>query len=105
MLTYPVVIREPLFPESGYSVSNWRDECFGLEMECAAVFAAANYFSVQDVQSAAVLVCNRSWGMLNREEDEDADRTAERLPWEHYQNYEKAIDAALRVLLEAEDAT
>jgi len=62
ILTYPIIRVRTDHPE--YTIQRWQDECFGLEMECAALFAVLSHFNLQEdqgneAQGAAVLICNR----------------------------------------------
>ena len=81
-----------------FSIDYWRPECFGDEMECSAVFAAAAF---SGARSAAVLVCNRTWAVL------DAYRRGHREDWTAHANsetyvsqYDLAIDLALDSLID-----
>lgn len=81
-----------------FSMDYWKSECFGDEMECAAVFAAAAF---SGARAAAILVCNRTWRVLDeyrrgRHEDWKAHQECQR----YKQMYERATDLALHSLIQ-----
>lgn len=81
-----------------YSIDYWRKDCFGDEMECSGIFAIAK---ARKARSAAILVCNRIWEVL------DGYRNGLDVDWNEHKNsrkseynrgYEDAIKLALELL-------
>lgn len=78
-----------------FGMDYWRSECFGDEMECSSVFAAAAFARAQ---SAAILVCNRTWAVL------DKYRRGEREDWKAHQDsqwYQQQYKSATTLALES----
>jgi uridine phosphorylase len=73
--------------EYEYDLDKNPDGYFGLEMECAAVFAVAQ---VLGMKGAAVLVCNRTYRTLLTGEEWTAHTTSE----SYKQGYAKAVEIA-----------
>jgi uridine phosphorylase len=93
VLTYPVLDITTAHP--AYQVEFWRRSCFGLEMECSAIFAVAHCFKIQ---SAALLICNRRWDTIAAEQTKGAWNPPPR-PEAYENNYLCAARIALDVLV------
>ncbi len=95
VLTYPVCQMKT--KDKIYDPYKYINNCFGLEMECVAVFAAAQF---RNTQSATILICNRDFPTL--EGRTSGWRMNREDPKYHYA-YDKAINLALETLIEVGD--
>jgi len=93
ILTYPMLMTKTAHP--AYQVDYWRRSCFGLEMECSAVFSVAE---CAGVESAALLVCNRLWRTVAAEEEGTASQERTRRPRIFKEKYLSGARLALDVL-------
>jgi uridine phosphorylase len=95
VLTYPVCQMKT--KDNVYNPYEYIPNCFGLEMECAAVFAAAQF---RNAQSAAILICNRDFPTL---EGRTSGWRINREDPKYHDAYDKTINLALETLIEVGD--
>ncbi len=94
---YGPYIRDEVIDER-FSIDYWKNKCFGDEMECSVIFAITN---VRKVKSAAILVCNRTWKVLDdnrRKIDIDWNEHKNSKKEEYKNGYENAVELALESL-------